>query len=782
MQPSLLELETAAGKLALNQDGTIRDLAFREGGGWNRVLFRADDFRGPGWFVDPDGVEQRVPLRPIAGQPGVFRGEAGQLRFRLEYHFSADSLCLQGSVQNGASTAFAPRRCGIKLGLDTYMIHAPDWDALYFPTLLRCEKSHFWGYCMSPLGRILGLASPDPVASWSMDYNFTMYGPHRHEGHRIYTFNLDLINSLPLPDRHPQNLSRLLPGERKTWTLYLVPLAELEQVAPALAELCSAPMISCERHTLAPGETARVRVFSPTQPSLLLTRPDGSTATLEASKPDPSGARQVSFGPVEEAGVYTLTAGDGLGKHSEAKLYVRRPWSWYLKQARSEALNKPQKASTHVEGWMGFFSAFLARRHFPEPGLDQPAEAQFRECLGLMYNLETAQPVIEPGRIQNTAAMIGLLADVYEAGARLADLELAARLADWLIQSQGPDGAYRAFSGAGSHYTSVTYMAKYMLELASVEKRLGQEDPIWQARYERHFHSAQLAIEDLERLRDQIGTEGEHTFEDGMISCTAAQLAQFALLQEDPDQRSKYTRAARQVLDKHACLEQRLIPDCRMTGATLRFWEAQYDVLIKHNMFNSPHGWTSWKTYATWYLYLLSGEEELLRQTMDTLGACVQSLDLAGNLRWAFAVDPWIPARVFKQHPANPDQGVYEETVLGEQYVEMISGWWKTPSGVSTGGYWGQGGCCDNDVHEHFKCLEEVALTSAYVVERADGQLAGWNCRVEISAGAITVDPLEEVVSSVHLNLKQPAKGTVRFHGHSTPFESPVNGMFWVRK
>ena len=401
--PSLFELETPAGKLALGEDGTIRDLAFREAGGWNRVLFRADDFRGPGWFVDPDGVEQRVSLHPIAGQPGAFRGEAGQLSFWLEYHFSADALCLQGRVRNGA-----------------YMVHAPDWDALYFPTLLRCEKSHFWGYCMSPLGRILGLASPDPVASWSMDYNFSMYGPHRHEGHRIYTFNLDLINSLPLPERHPQNLSRLLPGESKTWTLYLVPLAELEQVAPALAELCSAPMIACERHTLARGETAGVRVFSPAQPSLLLTRPDGSTASLEATAPDPAGVRQVSFGPGEEAGVYTLTAGDGLGKHSEAKLYVRQPWSWYLKQARSEALNKPQKASTHVESWMGFFSAFLARKHFPEPGLDQPAEAQFRECLGLMYNLETAQPVIEPGRIQNTAAMIGLLADAYEAGARLA--------------------------------------------------------------------------------------------------------------------------------------------------------------------------------------------------------------------------------------------------------------------------------------------------------------------------------------------------------------------------
>ena len=155
--PSLLEIETPAGKLALSEDGTIRDLAFREAGGWNRVLFRTDDFRGPGWFVDTDGVEHRVSLHPIAGQPGVFRGEEGQLSFSLEYHFSAGALCLQGRVQNGASTAFAPRRCGIKLGLDTYMDRYPDWDQKLFPTLLRCEKTHFWGYLMSPLGKIMAM-------------------------------------------------------------------------------------------------------------------------------------------------------------------------------------------------------------------------------------------------------------------------------------------------------------------------------------------------------------------------------------------------------------------------------------------------------------------------------------------------------------------------------------------------------------------------------------------------------------------------------------------------
>jgi hypothetical protein len=284
----------------------------------------------------------------------------------------------------------------------------------------------------------------------------------------------------------------------------------------------------------------------------------------------------------------------GGGKRSEALLYVRKPWSWYMQQARREAVAKPQKASTHVESWLGFFSAFLARKHFPNPAVDTQVETRFRECLPLMFDLERAELTVEPGRIQNTAAMIALLADLYEANGHLDDLKLAAQLADnCLLTSQDEDGAYRANFGKGVHYTSVIYLAKYLLELALVERELGGSNPAWQARFERHYASVKAAVDDLERLRDRIGTEGEHTFEDGMISCIAAQPGHFALVQADPGLREQYAAAARQVLAKHRCLEPMLIPDCRMAGPTLRFWIAQFDVLIKHNMISSPHGWTS---------------------------------------------------------------------------------------------------------------------------------------------------------------------------------------------
>ncbi len=138
------------------------------------------------------------------------------------------------------------------------------------------------------------------------------------------------------------------------------------------------------------------------------------------------------------------------------------------------------------------------------------------------------------------------------------------------------------------------------------------------------------------------------TFEDGMMSCSALQLGMFALLQRDAAERKKYTEAAAAYLEQHNSLTQLLIPDSRMNNATLRFWESQYDVMVYPNMMNSPHGWSAWRIYATYYLYLLTGEAQYLRMTMNALGSSLQVVDTqSGRLRWAFVADPYIEAKVF---------------------------------------------------------------------------------------------------------------------------------------
>lgn len=104
----------------------------------------------------------------------------------------------------------------------------------------------------------------------------------------------------------------------------------------------------------------------------------------------------------------------------------------------------------------------------------------------------------------------------------------------------------------------------------------------------------------------------------------------------------KYINAAEHMMNIHSCLEQNNIPDCRMNGGSLRFWEAQYDVMIKANFMNSPHGWTAWTIYAKYYLYLLTGKVHYLIEIINAMGTCVQLMNLKGEMRWAFMCDPYI--------------------------------------------------------------------------------------------------------------------------------------------
>ena len=167
-------------------------------------------------------------------------------------------------------------------------------------------------------------------------------------------------------------------------------------------------------------------------------------------------------------------------------------------------------------------------------------------------------------------------------------MEKAAHIADYLCSDkiQGPDGAYRS---QGTHYTAVIYTAKSMLELVAAEEKL-IANPVWKERHERHLNSARKAVDDLCGRLDDIETEGDMTFEDGMITCSALQLGMYGLQTTEPSQQKKYSEAARYLMDKHKCLEQLLIPDCRMRGATLRYWEALDVYFIPNQAMNSPHG------------------------------------------------------------------------------------------------------------------------------------------------------------------------------------------------
>lgn len=765
--PLVLEDERLIARI--RADGSIARLQAKRAEVWEDIAFRTDTWRGPAWRVDEGTGATSVPLFRV-GDTSTFAGSSNGRSFQITYTLDSNGLHATARAENPSPNSWQPLRASLCLGVNTYMASYPSWNSIYFPTLLRCEPSHFWGYLMNPNGRILSLGCPDPVASWQHHYE-----PGQH---RIFTSSLDLLESLPLPPRHPQGLSSISAGAIKEWKITLFAADSLADVKSKLAPRLEAPIIDASRYTGEPGETITFTIHGGAASAT--TTPPGGSSTPVSLLPSNNGATIAQITLPATHGMLVFRATGANGSSAEAIVNIRRPWSWVLQKSRTEAINKPQKASSHTESWYGLYSGYLARRHFPEATEDAAIEAKFNELFPLMYSTQTGLPTSWHNRLQNHSAMAGLLADRYLATNDLSSLEKAAALCDFLITKQGTDGAY--YNGS-SHYTSVIYIAKSILEVSEVEKTLADGNNIWQERYDRHIASARRAIDDLKSRLDNIGTEGQGTYEDGMISCSATQLAQFALLEQDPVKRAEYVAAAEHFMLGHRCLAQLLVPDARMNGATLRFWEGQYDILSSSdNYMNSAHGWSAWRIYGLWYLYQLTGKIEYLRQAMDALGTCSHLIDpTTGELRWSFMPDPRVRVGVFEENPTQPGQGVRNWQTLGEHYFPMISQWWKAPPNTWVTGYWGNdGGSCDNDVHEIFKCLEEVALTSAYVIFHQDGKIETWNCRIEEVGGTKVIKPSETCVSRIHIHTPVSREVSVSFSGKL--IKRTINQPGWIEE
>ena len=230
------------------------------------------------------------------------------------------------------------------------------------------------------------------------------------------------------------------------------------------------------------------------------------------------------------------------------------------------------------------------------------------------------------------------------------------------------------------------------------------------------------------------------------------------------------------ILNSHDCLAQLRVPDARRRGGTMRYWEAQYDVQMLPNMFNSPHGWSGWRAYATYYAYLLTGDERWLCESYNATGAFSHLIDYkTGKLHWALVVDPYLKVKQACSADThvtadslsfgNPHPELYDTRnfVIGEQYVNMISDWQT----VNTQ---------DNDVHELFKFMGESMLTNAFVVERADGSIKGYNCRVVNKGGRLEVTADEKQMTHLHCNLKKAH--SVTFKGEKK--ELPSNYLGWA--
>ena len=635
---------------------------------------------------------------------------------------------------------YQPQKISVKLGIDTYMASYPEWNDKFFPSMLRFEKTHMYGYFMSPVGGVIGICCDSAAAGYSFDYSIT----GDDCGHRIENVNFDIICEPPLPERFSDTVTYLKPHEKRSLNIYLLPGLDEKSVFEKINGILGAPIITSKKYTIEKGEDIQYSIISDKKYNVTITSPNG-----------------LPMKNTEESGIYTLTVKQEDGREAQALYYVRNSYEWYLKKAAENMILKPQKATTHCESWYGFFSGYLAMKHYPNTQRDKITNAMFDEIMPMMFDFDSAKPKVIPWRIQNTSAFISLLVDRYEAEGNDKYLKLASLYGDWLIKTQKADGGYY---NQNTHYTCVIYPAKSLMELYHAELR--HHDEYFREKGKEHYQSVKRAVDDLAERLDNVETEGEMTFEDGMISCAALQMAYFAF--DVPSlERGKYINAAEYMMNKHRCLEQNNIPDCRMNGASIRYWEAQYDVNYKGNMLNSPHGWTAWTLYAKFYLFLLTGKAIYLKELENGIGACIQLMNLDGDLRWAFICEPHLQTQIFVRDSKKKITDAYDSVkfsdsgycgkylnaVISEQYAPMISDWYRvSEENHVVGGYKNcplflenktlyinnQGGACDNDVHEIFKCIEETVLKKAFIAKE-DGELLCYGCTAVVDDGCIHI-------------------------------------------
>lgn len=751
----------------ISEQGKIMTYTTNKGGQEELVQFRVDEHAGPAF----EGVE----LSADKDGKFLYSGRRGDIRYSLQYKNDNGVLLVDACIENTGNKIYLPKYERLILGLNTYMEKYPNWNDKFFPTMLRSEKTHFWGYAMTPSERVFAFASPDPLASWNYEY-FNYGNIENHEkalrtGHRIFTVSMDVLHCLPLPDRHPQHLTKIEPGNKVSFKLYMKELAGLDDLSDFYSELTKAPVIELENYTVAAKyESVKGTIRADTKPHVMVFGPQ-NYATEIGIKEVGDNLYCFEFKANRGVGNYRITAQTDNGKISEAIAYFRDDWSWYLNQARKEALEAKPTDTHHAECFYPLYTYFLARRYLPNKEVDDKCEEIYNEIFSVLYDPTVKEMRDGKFRIQDAATMIGVLTDRYQVTGDIKDMENAAGLVDFLIKKQREDGAY--YNGH-RHYTSVIYLAKSIMEYLESAKVLADAYPDWKPIYKKHYDSVKRSVDDLAKRKDDVQTEGQMTFEDGMISCSATQLALAALREPEEHKKKEYTDASLYLTDKHQCLTLLRTPDSRMYGATLRFWESQYTVNLMHGNMNTPCGWSAWKTYGIWYQYLLTGNEEFLKLAMNELGTFMQLIDYeTGRFRFSFAPDPYIEAEQYLETPIGSGKAELQPVIIGEQYIEPISYWHRYPHET-----WRKKWGIDNFNHEVIKCMTEISLANAYVVELEDGQFNSYGCELTLNGNTLVVIAKESLTDKLHVNLKNTYD--IEFRAKTTETYKNIFGMKWV--
>ncbi|MEG1634791.1 MAG: hypothetical protein RR388_04095, partial [Rikenellaceae bacterium] len=339
----------------ISNKGTLEQIVFKNVQHNDTIHFFKDKgYAGPSFYANLGKSD--ITAQWIPDGRNSFRATINDVECCLLYKEWKGEPAIEVTLENKGNVPFQPVKAGLKLGIDTYMDKYPDWFGKYFPTLMMNEKTHFYGYLQSPSGNMLAVVSPQPIASWSVDYNLGYQdpAPHWFMGHRIESMNLDLMNALPLPSHNPQNLWMLRQGETKRWIIAFININASDKFEEIVHKVASVPMIRMSQTAYQPGQRASFEVLA-ISPNVKVE--DSNGKSIQVSVKNISQEISEVSCVLPEVGLYTVKVTDG-DKCAEGVLSARSSWQWTMQQARKGAFKYKQKATSHIESWYGFYSSF----------------------------------------------------------------------------------------------------------------------------------------------------------------------------------------------------------------------------------------------------------------------------------------------------------------------------------------------------------------------------------------------------------------------------------------
>ena len=146
------------------------------------------DYDGFGFYVNENDNKVKLDVENISD---TYTGKYRDLNFSYSFAEYDDYLAVNLRIENNGDDFVG--KITFNTGIDSYMTHYPQWNEKFFPTLLRCEKTHLWGYYMNTMENSLAIATSDSVSSYDILYNIFYEEGYPHNGHRILGTELVLF-------------------------------------------------------------------------------------------------------------------------------------------------------------------------------------------------------------------------------------------------------------------------------------------------------------------------------------------------------------------------------------------------------------------------------------------------------------------------------------------------------------------------------------------------------------------------------------------------------------